>query len=256
MGLCFKGAFMNDHKVALVTGAASGIGKATALEFSKNRIAVVIADISEKGEETRDLILKNGGSASYFKCDVTQYSDHQDIINKTIQTYKRLDYAFNNAGIEQKPARLADLDEKDWDRLVNINLKGVWLSMKAQIPCMIKQGGGVIINNASVAALKAVEEIGVYNATKSGVAMLSRTAAREYAKDNIRVNAVCPGLVMTEMATRMSKEHPDFFEKLLSVVPMGRGAQPEEIAQMVVWLCEGATFMTGQCIASDGGWLA
>lgn len=247
---------MGNRKVVLITGAASGIGKATAIEFAKNEVAVVIADISEQGEETRDIIIKNRGIASYFKCDVTQYSEHQSVIQKTLQAYKRLDYAFNNAGIEQKPARIADIDEKDWDRLVNINLKGVWLSMKAQIPCMIKQGGGVIVNNASVAALKAVEEIGVYNATKSGVAMLTRTAAREYAQDNIRINAICPGLVMTEMATRMSEEHPDFFQNLLSVVPMGRGAQPKEIAQMVIWLCESASFMTGQCIASDGGWLA
>ncbi len=248
---------MISQKVALITGAASGIGRATAIEFSKNDIAVVIADISEKGEETRDFILKSGGAASYFKCDVTRHSDHQSLLSKTLQTYGRLDYTFNNAGIEQKPSKIADVDEETWERLININLKGVWLSMKSQIPLMIKQRGGVIVNNASVSALKAVDEIGVYNATKSGVVMMTRTAAREYAKDKIRINALCPGLVMTEMALRMSEEHPSYFkEKLLDVIPMGRGSQPEEIAQVVVWLCTGATFMTGQCIASDGGWLA
>lgn len=247
---------MNDKKVVLITGAASGIGKETAIEFSRNSVSVVIADISEKGEETRDIIIKNGGSASYFKCDVTKYSDHQTLINNIIKEYGQLDYAFNNAGIEQKPEKIADVSEETWDKLININLKGVWLGMKSQIPFMIKHGG-VIINTASVAALKAVEEIGIYNATKSAVVMMSRTAAKEYAKNNIRVNAICPGLIMTEMAIRMSEEHPTYFkEKMLDVIPMGRGGQPEEIAKMVFWLCKSATFITGQCITADGGWLA
>ena len=248
---------MNDKKVILITGAASGIGKETAIEFARNSVSVVIADISEKGEETRDIIIENGGSSSYFKCDVTKYSDHQTLINNIIKVYGQLDYVFNNAGIEQKPEKIADVSEETWEKLININLKGVWLGMKSQIPFMIKQGGGVIINTASVAALKAVEEIGIYNATKSAVVMMSKTAAREYAKNKIRVNAICPGLIMTEMAIRMSEEHPAFFkEKMLDVIPMGRGGKPEEIAQMVLWLCKSASFITGQCITADGGWLA
>ncbi|WP_267900596.1 SDR family NAD(P)-dependent oxidoreductase [Legionella qingyii] len=128
-----------------------------------------------------------------------------------MKVYGQLDYAFNNAGIEQKPEKIADVTEETWEKLININLKGVWLGMKSQIAYMVKQGGGVIINTASVAALKAVEEIGIYNATKSAVIMLSRTAAREYAKNKIRVNAICPGLIMTEMAIRMPEEHPALF---------------------------------------------
>ncbi|WP_419421291.1 SDR family NAD(P)-dependent oxidoreductase (plasmid) [Legionella sp. D16C41] len=246
-----------NNQVILITGAASGIGKATAIEFASQNITVVIADISEKGEETRDLIIRSGGTAMYFKADVSSYLDHKSIMNQIIHTYGRLDYVFNNAGIEQKPMRLIDVEEENWDRIININLKSVWLGMKAQIPYMRKQGRGVIINTASVAALKAVEDIGIYNASKAGVVMLSKTAAREYARDNIRVNAICPGLVMTEMAVRMSKEHPKYFqEKMLDVIPMSRGGQPQEIAKMVLWLCREATFITGQCITADGGWLA
>lgn len=245
-----------DTKVALVTGGAAGIGASTAVEFAKHNIAVVIADISEKGEQIRDKITALGGSATFIKCDVAKHDDHTRLMQDILKQYGRLDYAFNNAGVEQVPAKVADVDEATWDQLININLKGVWLGMKLQIPLMLKQGSGSIVNNASVVGLKSMAEIGIYNCSKAAVVMLTRTAAREYAQHGLRINAICPGLVMTDMATKMSKDNHEFFQKILSEIPMKRGAQPEEIAKQVVWLAKDASYITGESLVSDGGWLA
>lgn len=248
---------MSPKKVILITGAAFGIGKATALLCAEQGLSVVIADISEQGEASRDLILKSGGKAVYFRCDVTHAIAHQQLLLEIHKKFGRLDYTFNNAGIEQQPAKMADIEEEQWDKVLSVNLKGVWLGMKSQLRYMLKQGHGVIVNTASVAALKAVEQIGIYNAAKAGVVLLTKTAAREYAKHNIRVNAICPGLIMTEMAERMAQTHPSYFqENMLNVIPMGRGGTPDEMARLVLWLCREATFITGQCITADGGWLA
>ncbi len=244
-------------KVALITGAGSGIGRATAYEFAEAGAKVVIADIAETGEETRDYIIKKGNEAIFVKCDVTKMEEHQGLLNEIIKQYHKIDFAFNNAGIEQTPNKLAEIDENTWDNVIEVNLKGVWLGMKSQIPFLIKNGGGVIINTASVAGLKALADSSAYASAKAAVAMLSRTAAVEYAKQNIRINVINPGLVMTEMVARVWREHPEYFETILDLVPMGRAAEPSEIAKIVVWLCsEAASYITGQCIVADGGWLA
>lgn len=245
------------NKVVFISGAASGIGKQAALTFSHAGAIVAIADISPKIGETSQLIKSQGGEVISFQMDVSKASDHQEVLSKIVGQYGKLDCAFNNAGIEQHPGKMVDVEESAFDRLLAVNLKGVWLAMKTQIPQMIKQGGGVIVNTASVAALKGVADISVYTATKAGVELLSRSAAIEYAQSNIRINVLCPGLVMTDMAIRMEKENPDYFNRIKSIIPMGRGASPEEIAKKALWLCrDESSFITGQCIVADGGYLA
>lgn len=245
-----------NNKVALVTGGASGIGASTAIEFAKQNVAVVIADVLEKGEETRDQIVELGGNAIFVKCNVGKYDEQKNLMDEIIRKYGRLDYAFNNAGIEQKESKIADVDEATWDRLMNVNLKGVWLGMKLQIPYMIKQGGGAIVNTSSIAGLKSLEGMGVYNCTKAGMIMLTRTAAREYGQYGIRINAVCPGLIITDMVRRLSEGKPGFQEKTISEIPMQRAGQPEEIAKLVVWLAKEGSYITGQALVEDGGWVA
>lgn len=247
-----------DGKIALVTGGGSGIGQATALIFAREGAKVVIADVLvEGGEATVSQIKKGGGDAVFVKADVSQDAEVEALVQKAVATYGRLDCAFNNAGIAGAAARTADYTQKQWDRVIGINLTGVWLCMKYEIAQMVKQGGGAIVNTASVAGLVGFRHGPAYVAAKHGVVGLTKTAALEYAKANIRVNAVCPGVINTPMFEKGLQIDPRIADTMAAREPIGRLGKPEEIAEAVVWLCsEAASFVTGLPMAVDGGWVA
>lgn len=244
-----------ENKVVIVTGAASGIGRATAISFAKEGAAVVVSDISEEsGLETVKLIQDQKGTASFIKCDVSIESEVKNLVAKTIETYGRLDCAFNNAGTEGTPSSTTECTEENWNRTINTDLKGVWLCMKHEIPAMLSNGKGSIVNCSSIAGLVGFETIPAYVASKHGVIGLTETAALEFAKKNIRVNAVCPGVIHTPMLDRFDKGDE---MAMADQTPVGRVGQPEEIADSVLWLCsDKSSYVTGQAIAVDGGWVA
>jgi len=247
-------------KVALVTGGSSGMGKATALAFAREGAKVVVAaDKNIKGgQETVQLIKKGGGEATFVKTDVSKAADVEALVNKTVEVYGRLDYAFNNAGISGSWLPLADCSEDDWDRTININLKGVWLCMKYELLWMLKRGGGVIVNTAAVSGLKAIPRNADYIASKFGLVGLTKSAALAYAKDGIRINVVCPGLINTPMTQNtMDKITQDLpIGRLKQMIPLRRLGTSEEIAEAVVWLCsDAASYVTGLAMNVDGGLL-
>lgn len=241
-----------EGKVALVTGGAMGIGKTTALVFAREGARVVVVDIvTEGGEETVQLIKEAGGDALFVKCDVTNAKDVEAMVIKAVDTYGRLDCAFNNAGIAI-PGTTVECSEEDWDRVLSVNLKGVWLCMKYEISQMLTQGGGVIVNTSSVGGLVGTPGIAAYTASKHGVVGLTRTAALEHVTAGIRVNAVCPGSVPTPMLDPVVN-HPELKAMLESKHPMGRFATTEEIAEAVIWLCsDRASYVTGVAFPVDG----
>ena len=246
-----------DGKVALVTGGASGIGRATALRFASDKASVVIADVDvEGGEETVRAIEANGAEARFVRADVSQRSDVEGLINKVIEACGRLDYAFNNAGISSpRRALLADQTEEAWDLVVDINLKGVWLCMKYEILQMLEQGSGAIVNTSSIYGLVASSMGPVYTAAKHGVIGLTKSAALAYAQKGIRVNAVCPGGTRSPMVERLIAKDPAWEEGFVAEHPIGQMGTPEEIAEAVVWLCsDKASFVTGHALAVDGGY--
>ena len=247
-----------DGKVALVTGSGSGIGRASALAFAREGAKVVGADVVvDGGQETLRLIREVGGEGLFVKTDVSKAAEVEALIKQIIATYGRLDCAHNNAGVEGTFVTTTEYSEADWDRVLAINLKGVWLCMKYEIPQMLQQGGGAIVNTASGAGLVGVVGLSAYVASKHGVIGLTKTAALEYAKAGIRVNAVCPGVIETPMVARLTRSRPDLSEALVAAEPMGRTGQPEEIAEAVVWLCsDAASFVTGHAMSVDGGYVA
>ena len=244
------------NKVALVTGGSSGIGKATALAFARKGTKVVIADWIEN-LETMDMIENLGGDAIFIKCDVSKSEDVKALIKKTIATFGRLDFAFNNAGIEGTSAPTQDCSEENWDKTIGINLKGIWLCMKYEIPEMLKKNKGAIVNCASVAGLVGFQGLSAYVASKHGIIGLTKTAALEYAQLGIRVNVVCPGVIQTPMIDRLTGKKKDSIEQFTGLEPVGRFGEPEEIANAVLWLCsDEASFVTGIAMPVDGGFVA
>ncbi|BAY48620.1 short-chain dehydrogenase/reductase SDR [Scytonema sp. HK-05] len=241
-------------KVAFVTGAANGIGRATALAFARKGAHVVVADISEQGnQETARMIEDLGGRVIAVKCDVTRASDVKAALSKTIETFGRLDFAFNNAGVEQKNAATAEIEEEEWDRIVNINLRGVFLCMKYEIPLLLKQGGA-IVNTSSGAGVIGIKGGAAYTAAKHGLIGLTKSAALDYASQNIRINAVCPGYIDTPMMGRFTGGTDEGRAKVIAEEPIGRMGKPEEIAAAVVWLCsDAAAFVVGHAMVIDGG---
>ncbi len=242
-------------KVALVTGGSSGIGRATALAFAREGAKVVVADIAvEDGEETVRLIKERGGEAIFVPTDVSKASDVEALISRAVEAYSRLDCAFNNAGIAGSVgAPTADYPEEEWHSVLSVNLTGVWLCTRYEIRQMLKQGGGVIVNNASVAGLKGFPLRSPYAASKHGVIGITQTAALEYAQAGIRINAVCPGWIRTPM-TEEALSDPQMREQIIAAEPIGRVGTPEEVAEAVVWLCsDRASFVTGHAMIVDGG---
>jgi len=243
-----------NKKVAIVTGGSSGIGRAAAIAFSKAGAKVVVAARrTTEGEQTIKLIQQIGGEGLFIKTDVTKAAEVEALVNKTIETYGRLDFAFNNAG-SGKASPLTQMSEEDWDGEIGINLKSIWLCMKYEIPAMQKTGAGAIVNMSSQGALMGVPNYSVYGAAKGGVISLSRAAAAEYAKDKIRVNVVSPGAVKTDL---WADAPPEMLEQVAGGIPLQRVGEPEDIAEAVVWLCsDAASFMTGHNLVLDGGYTA
>lgn len=246
------------NKVALVTGASSGIGKATAFAFAKEGCKVVLADVAPEGEAVAAEITRAlGVPAIFLRCDVSKSAEVERLVQAAVSRFGRLDYAFNNAGIEGAQAPTADCTEENWQRVIDVNLKGTWLCMKHELAVMLKQGGGAIVNCSSIAGVIGFQGIPAYTASKHGVIGLTQTAALEYARQNIRVNAVCPGVIKTAMIDRFLGTDPAKAAAMAEAEPMGRFGRPEEIADAVTWLCsDKASFVTGLSMEVDGGWTA
>ena len=247
-----------EGKVALVTGGNSGIGRATALAFARESAKVVIAARrAPEGEETVGMIIQAGGEALFVKTDVSKASDVEALMRKTVETYGRLDCAFNNAGVYGTEVPVHEYTEEDWEYVMSINLKGVWLCMRSEIRQMLKQGGGAIVNDSSTSGLVGGLRESAYVASKHGVIGLTKAAALEYARDGIRVNAVCPGWIRTPMVESIIAGNPERERQIIAEEPVGRMGTPEEVAEAVVWLCsDAASFVTGHSMAVDGGMLA
>lgn len=242
-------------KVAFITGATSGIGRATALAFGSRGAAVVVADVAEDGaRETARMIEEAGGRALAVRCDVTRGEDVRAALARTVEAFGGLDFAFNNAGVEQEVTPAADIAEDEWDRILGIDLRGVFLCMKYQIPLMLRRGGGAIVNTSSGAGVTAIKGQAAYTAAKWGVIGMTKVAALDYAAAGIRVNAVCPGIIETPMMDRFSGGTPEGRQRVIEQEPVGRMGKPEEIAAAVLYLCsDAAAFVVGHALVVDGG---
>ena len=242
-------------RVAFITGAGSGIGRATALAFAAQEAAVAVSDSSEKGlQETARLIEDQGGQVLSVLCDVTRSDDVAGAVTAAVQQFGRLDFAFNNAGIEQPPAPLHEISDEQWDRLIDINLRGVFYGMKHEVPAMLATGGGAIVNTSSGAGVIGIAGQSAYAATKHAVIGLTKSAALDYAAAGVRVNAVCPGIIETPMMDRFSGGTEEGRQRVIDQEPVGRMGRPEEIASAVLWLCSDlGAFTVGHALVVDGG---
>jgi NAD(P)-dependent dehydrogenase (short-subunit alcohol dehydrogenase family) len=244
-------------KVALLTGIGSGIGRAAALEFSVQGAKLILADISgDDGRATTEMIRERGGVAEFAHTDVTKAAQVEALVALALKTYGRLDCAFNNVGIFDS-ADVAELAEADWDRVLDVNLKSVWLCMKYELRAMLQTGGGAIVNTASIAGLVGSRFSPAYAASKHGVIGLTKTAALQYAARGVRINAICPGATLTPMTEKLLAKSEAAEQALASSYPMGRLGQPGEMAAAAAWLCsDAASFCVGHALAVDGGWVA
>jgi NAD(P)-dependent dehydrogenase (short-subunit alcohol dehydrogenase family) len=245
-------------KVALVTGGTSGIGKASAITLAQAGAKVVVAGRRQaEGEETIRLLQASGGDGFFVATDVSKEADVQTLIEKTMARYGRLDIAFNNAGVEQEAAPLPEQTETTYNHIMDINVKGVWLSLKHEIPAMLKNGGGAIVNTSSGMGLVGGARVQIYTASKHAVEGLTKAVALEYALQGIRVNAVSPGLIQTEMLDRAVQTNTELMEYFKTTLPMGRIGTPQEVVNAVLWLCSDASsFVTGHSLTVDGGYIA
>ena len=246
------------NKVAIITGAASGIGRAAAELFSGEGAIIIAADvIDEAGQELADELSRTQRTCSYVHADVSKESDVEAMVHVALAQYGRLDVLFNNAGIEGEQAPTADAALDNWERVMGINLRGVFLGCKYGIQAMLRSGGGAIVNNASVAGLVGFAGIPAYAASKGGVVQLTRTAALEYATQGLRVNCICPGIIDTPMAQRFTHGDPAVTARIAAMEPVGRMGQAREVAQLALFLAsERASFITGAAIPVDGGYVA
>jgi len=247
------------NRVAMVTGGSSGIGRATALAFAREGAVVAIGDVNHEGsEETVRMIRESGGESQFIHCDVADAESVRRMVETIVQDYGRLDFGFNNAGIEGTPAPTGEYPIDIWNRVIAINLTGVWYCMRYQIGQMLKQGGGAIVNNASILGVVGFASAPAYVAAKHGVLGLTKTAAIEYAARGIRVNAVCPAFIETPMLERGGiTSDPETRAVMEGLHPIGRLGRPEEISGAVLWLCsDEASFVTGHPMLIDGGYVA
>lgn len=242
-------------KAVLVTGGAGGIGRATALAFAQAGARVAVSDLTVAGgEETVAMIRQAGGEAIFILANVTKAAQVEAMVAKVVESFGRLDCAFNNAGIEEESQQLADCEEALFDRIINVNVKGTFLCMKYEIRQMLKQGAGAIVNTASVAGLVGAPLQPAYAASKHAVVGMTKTAGAEYGRAGIRINSVCPGIIRTEMMGRALEREPKRQKFVQNVHPIGRIGEAEEIANAVLWLCSGAaSFVVGHQLAVDGG---
>jgi NAD(P)-dependent dehydrogenase (short-subunit alcohol dehydrogenase family) len=247
-----------ENKVALVTGGSSGIGRATALAFASEGARVVVSDVDSRGgEETVARIRERKGQALFIRADVSKADEVARLVASTVAAYGKLDCAFNNAGTEGTMATTDTCTEEDFDRIVAVNLKGVWLCMKHELAHMLPRGTGCVVNCSSIAGLVGFASAPAYVASKHGVVGLTRAAALETVKRGVRVNAVCPGIIRTAMIDRATGGSAEVEKQFLSQQPIGRMGTPEEVAAAVLFLCsDAASLITGQAVAVDGGWVA
>ena len=247
-----------DNKVVLVTGGGGGIGRASALAFARAGAQVAVTDRdTQAGEETARQVQALGAAAVFIQADVTQATQVQAMVAQVVAHFGRLDCAFNNAGIEEEHMRLADCDESVFDRIMAVNVKGVWLCLKYQLAQMLQQGGGSIVNTASVAGLVGAPKMSAYSGSKHAVLGLTKSAALEYGRKNIRVNAVCPGVIRTAMYERAVLADPKIAASVAQLHPVGRIGEADEVAAVVLWLCsDAASFVTGHAHTVDGGMTA